>query len=341
MSHYQNYKLLDLLIRDAEETLGMVDYKPLDGARVFISGATGLIGMHLLTILYVLKREGYKIEGFGQFHNEPAPYTRELAALGGFGLYSDGRSFPEADFIIHSGAGYGQPVAFMANPAETIHANTTITERLLDSLSSEGRFLFVSSNEVYHGLQKEFATEEDIGTTTPYHPRAGYIEGKRAGEAITFAYRKNGVNASSARLNLTYGPGARSGDKRALSGFIDQAIKTGHIEMKFSGKEQRTCSYARDTALMLWRTILYGTKPVYNVGEKSTTSIAELAGIVAKLTDSMISIPTNDKELPGSHALPRMDVSLMEADLGKVDYMPLEEGLKRTIEWHRGLDEAF
>jgi UDP-glucuronate decarboxylase len=332
--------MLDLLIRDAEESLNAVDFRLLDGARVFVSGATGLIGMHLMAMLYVLKREGYKIEAFGQFHSEPAVYTRELAALGGFELYHDSWGFPESDMIIHS-AGYGQPVAFMAQAAETIWANTTITERLLQSMNPTGRFLFVSSNEVYHGLPKEFAREEDIGTTTPYHPRAGYIEGKRAGEAITYAYRKNGVNAMSARLNLTYGPGARANDKRALSNFIDQAIKTGHIEMKFSGREMRTCSYAKDTAIMLWRVLLHGTKAVYNTGEKSTTTIAELATVVASLTNSTISIPNEDKELPGSHALPRMDVSLMEADLGKVDYMPLEEGLSRTIAWHRKLYEAL
>ena len=72
-----------------------------------------------------------------------------------------------------------------------------------------------------------------------------------------------------------------------------------------------------------------------------TTSIAELATIVARLTGSTISIPEEDKELPGSHALPRMDISLMEWDLGKTDYTPLEEGLKRTIEWQRRLHDSL
>jgi nucleoside-diphosphate-sugar epimerase len=88
---------------------------------------------------------------------------------------------------------------------------------------------------------------------------------------------------------------------------------------------------------MLWKVALHGIKPVYNVGGRSTTSIAELAGIVAKLTNSTICNPEEDKELPGSHALPRMDISLMETDLGKTDYIDLEESLMRTIAWHREL----
>ena len=328
--------MLDLLISDAEASLSQVGYAPLIGARVFISGVTGLIGMHLMSRLYVLKQIGYNIEAYGQYHNTPANYTADLAVLSGVRLIHDSEEPPETDIIIHS-AGYGQPVVFMTYPAETILVNTAMTEKLLSSMNPNGRFLFVSSNEVYHGLDKEFATESDIGTTTPYHPRAGYVEGKRAGEAITYAYRKAGVKAASARLNLTYGPGARANDKRALSGFIDQAIKNKHIEMKFSGKEMRTCCYAKDVATMLWRVALHGTQPVYNVGERDTTSIAELATIVAKLTGSTISIPQDDKELPGSHALPRMDISLMESEFGKMNYTSLEEGLRNTIEWHRGL----
>jgi nucleoside-diphosphate-sugar epimerase len=334
--------MLDLLIRDAEEVVAShaIDFEPLKGARVLVSGVTGLIGMHLMSILYVLKREGYLLRLYGQYHNKPAVYTEELATLARISLYHDSESLPISDIVIHA-AGYGQPVIFLADPAGTIHVNTTITEKLLQSLAPGGRFLFVSSNEVYHGLQKEFATEEDIGTTTPYNPRAGYIEGKRSGEAITYAYRKSGVNAASARLNLTYGPGARTGDKRALSGFIDQAVNTGHIELKFAGKEKRTCCYARDVAAMLLNVALHGTKPVYNVGERGTTSIAELAGIVARLTGATITVPADDNELPGSHALPRMDISQMETDLGMTDYLPLEEGLRRTIEWHRGLNGSF
>lgn len=328
--------MLEILMRDAEEAVSALDYSSLDGQRIFISGATGLIGMHLMSILYMLKLEGYKIEVFGQYHNAPAWYTENLARAAGFNLVHSSQIPPLSDVIIHS-AGYGQPTVFMAKQAETIGVNTTMTERLLQSLTPGGRFLFVSSNEVYHGLQKEFATEEDIGTTTPYHPRAGYIEGKRSGEAITYAYRKQGVNAMSARLNLTYGPGARVNDKRALSGFIDQAIKNRHIEMKFQGRELRTCCYAKDVATMLFKVVLHGTKPVYNVGEKSTTTIWDLAHIVAKLTGSTICAPEDEKELAGSHALPRMDVSLMDKDLGETKYMDLREGLKRTIEWHRRL----
>ena len=92
---------------------------------------------------------------------------------------------------------------------------------------------------------------------------------------------------------------------------------------------------------MLYNVVLHGSKPVYNVGERNTTTIAELATIVARIAGATIHIPEDDKELPGSHALPRMDISLMEADLGKTNYLSLEEGLKRTIAWHRGLHESL
>ena len=70
-------------------------------------------------------------------------------------------------------------------------------------------------------------SESDIGTTTPLHPRASYIEGKRGGETICNAYRSQGVRAVSARLALAYGPGTRKGDKRAMNSFIEKALMPG------------------------------------------------------------------------------------------------------------------
>ncbi len=108
---------------------------------------------------------------------------------------ADFRTYPElptVDVVIHA-AGYGQPGRFMANPGATIAINTSSTAALIERLRGrDGRFLFISTSEVYSGSQKEFVAEGDIGTTTPEHPRACYIEGKRCGEAICNSFRAQG-----------------------------------------------------------------------------------------------------------------------------------------------------
>jgi nucleoside-diphosphate-sugar epimerase len=105
----------------------------------------------------------------------------------------------------------------MSNPIATMQINISATIALLQRLRPNGSFIFISSSEVYCGLTESNFHEEHIGTTTPYHPRSSYIEGKKSGEAACNAFRSQGVRAISARLGDVYGPGTRKHDKRALN----------------------------------------------------------------------------------------------------------------------------
>ena len=324
----------DIIFEDASVVLEAVDFAPLDGATVFITGSTGLLGTHFLASLCLLKEKGMKIKVFAEHHSTPADYTVEIARRGNFTLLKE---VPKgADMVIHA-AGYAQPSVFTLNPAETIRLNTTVTQELLKSLWTGGRLLFVSSSGVYNGLTKTRAAETDIGTTTPYHPRACYIEGKRCGEAICHAYYKSGVHAVSARLARTYGPGTRKNDKRAIGTFIDQALTAGRIDLEFSGHSLGTYCYVRDAMKMLWNVALHGTEPVYNVGGKASASILEVAESIGSISGVEVTSPKNPEDMLGSDNVESLDMSLIESEFGEVHYVPLEEGLRRTIDWQRGL----
>ncbi len=328
----------EIIFDDASEVLKTVDLRPLDGATVLITGATGLLGTHFLASLCLAKEMGIlRNTVFAQCHSAPADYTVEIARRGGITLIQE---LPlGADVIVHA-SGYAQPAVFTANPAETIRINTALTQELLDMLRSDGKFLFISSSEVYSGLKRTLAQESDIGTTNPYHTRACYIEGKRCGEAICNAYRESGVHAVSARLSLAYGPGTRKHDKRALSTFIEKALTQGKIDMKYSGKEFRTYCYIRDAVRMLWQVALYGTEPVYNVGGHQTVRMSELAEFVGLFTEATVTFPETDEEMNGAPETTIMDLSRIENEFGKFDYVGLEAGLRRTIDWQKGLYEA-
>jgi UDP-glucuronate decarboxylase len=323
----------EIIFDDAAEVCKAVDLRPLDGATVLITGATGLLGTHFLASLCLARENGIKSSVFAQCHSKPAEYTEELAKRGDTALI---KALPSgADVIIHA-SGYAQPSVFTLNPAETIRINTALTQELLDRLSIGGKFLFVSSSEVCSGLKKAWAKESDIGTTNPYHPRACYIEGKRCGEAITDAYRKAGVHAISARLSLAYGPGTRKHDKRVMSTFIEKALTLGKIEMKYAGEESRTYCYIRDAVRMLWQAALYGTQPVYNVGGKQLVRTKDMVECIGKITGTKVTSPVAS-EMVGAPETLCLDTTRIETEFGKNDYVGLEEGLRRTIDWQRGL----
>jgi UDP-glucuronate decarboxylase len=327
---------LDIIFEDAAEILKKINFDWLEGKTVLVTGATGLLGTHILATLALLKERGMRIRVIGHYHSHPALYTFQIRDRGGPGFYLAEHPDEFVDVIIHA-AGYAQPSVFTKNPAETIRINTTWTQDLFRWLKPGGKFLFVSSSEIYSGADPGWCVcEESAGASSPvYHPRACYIEGKRCGEAITNAYRQNGVDAKSARLGITYGPGTRANDQRAMCQFIRQALTENRIDMKYSGGQAQSFCYIRDAVEMIWQILLHGTYPVYNVGSPFMTSMYEIASRIATITGATICFPVTNSEMPGSRGV-RMSMAGAEMEFGKLPYVGLEEGLQRTIDWNRG-----
>jgi UDP-glucuronate decarboxylase len=275
---------------------------------VLIAGNTGFIGSHL---------------------KESAPE--------GFDLWMPTRKTEDTlppirfvDYIIHA-AGYAAPSIFMKHPEDTVLVNTEYTVHLLKYLKPGGAFLYCSSSEIYKGL-KHYATEDEIGTTTPYHPRAAYIEGKRCGEVIVNAQRAKGIRAMSARIGLTYGPGTRKHDARVMNQFIEQALTTGKIQLIDDGSSGVCYCYAQDLMKMLWKILLHGTEAVYNVGGQDRMSIAELAMKISALTGASVMLG-NQPGVPQT----KMNLQRYTEEFGPPEYTDFDEGLKATIDFQRKL----
>lgn len=237
------------------------------------------------------------------------------------------------DFIIHA-AGYGQPSKFSKDKLATIEINTTYTNKLFSMLKPGGKFLFISSSEVYSGAQPPYK-ETDIGTTNPQHPRACYIESKRCGEAIVMAHRERGVDAKIARLALAYGPGTKRGDGRVLYQFIEQALETKTINLLDKGDAVRTYCYIDDAVEMLIKILFFGEQSVYNVGGTSTVTIKQLAEKIAELIPDT-KIVLGEAGLDGAPQDVKVCLDRITEEF-PIQFVPLETGLKNTIEWQKSL----
>lgn len=333
----------DVIRREVERICERVDLSALGGARVLLTGASGLLGSYLLGCLEVLKDQGEKIDVHAQVLSEPPPHVQAVIERGRFSLlradlgdFRDYERLPEADVIIH-GAGYAQPLRFMSNPGSTLQINTAATLALLQKVRAGGHFLFMSSVQVYTGVHGGVCREAVVGTTTPAHPRASYIEGKRAGEAACYAFRSQGLHATAARLGDIYGPGTRTGDKRALNSFIEQALTEGEIRMLDAGNAVRTYGYVSDAIEAMWKVLLNGRETVYNVGGCSLTTIADLARTVARLAGVRVTMGPAAASVAGSPEAFRLDLTKVETEFGRPEYVDLEQGLATTIDWQRGL----
>ena len=335
--------LHESLAEDATRVLARVSLAPLQGKRVLVTGASGLLGSHILACLAAARAEGVDTDVLAVSRGELPGHLTPL--LGGArarvlnGNLVDPalrKSIPDVDCIIHAAA-YAQPALFMADPVETLALGTEVTLDLLRRLSPGGSFLFLSSSEVYSGLTGSPSREDQIGTTTPEHARACYIESKRAGEAACHAFRARGINAKVARVSLAYGPGTRPGDKRVLNAFIEAALTRGEISMLDAGRVRRTYAYVSDVVEMLWSVLLRGRESVYNVGGDTTTTIADLARAIGAAAKARVNIPDEGAGVAGAPDDVQLDLTRTREEFGKTEFVTLEEGLARTIDWQRTL----
>jgi nucleoside-diphosphate-sugar epimerase len=329
-----------IIYRDAEALLDRVELYELQGKRILITGATGLIGTYLLYTIREFVKRGNSVHSVIIVANQELPeHLKELEKASWLDIIRGDlsdldlcRRLPRADYIIHA-AGYGQPARFSIDQAKTIKLNTCVTFALLDRLTENGKFLFISSSGIYSGLQKEKFCETDVGTTNTMHPRACYIEGKRCGEAICNAYRAKGINAKSARVSYTYGPGVRGNDTRALYNFIQKGFK-GDIRLLDDGSAQRIYCYVADVVEILWDIILKGKEPIYNVGGTEGITIRELAQLVADRLKILVILPEQSNAVPGNAAIERLDISKVVSEFHKTDFIDIHNGVERTIEWY-------
>jgi len=342
--------IMDRIIeQDCVEYLEKIDLSPLRDKTVFITGANGLIGTYLIYILHlanVVKKAGINIVAVSK--SPPGSHLHDIFSER-YTFYAEDLNKPDcdcfrdkADYIIH-GATYAQPKKFIQNYLETIHLNTTVTEKLLEKAKNDGAaLLFLSSSEVYGEPDElHIPTSEDYpGLCSPLDVRAIYSESKRMGETLCFAYRNfEGVNAKIARISMTYGPGIGLEDERVLAHFLRQALYENKIVMLDDGSKIRTFCYIADCVLMLLYIMLYGKDFVYNVGGKDSISIRSLAEEICRLTGSTLSeeiaYRENLKNVKVSPKMVKLDITKVLSEFPLPPFKPFSEGLSRTIEWNR------
>ncbi len=142
------------------------------------------------------------------------------------------------------------------------------------------------------------------------------------------------MDAKSARLCLAYGPGIRPGDQRVLNAFIERGLRNKVIELLDRGEANRTYCYISDATYMLWRILLEGTDPVYNVGGVSSTTIADLARLIGKLLHVPVRIPEEGKGgLVGAPSDTQLDLTRFQEQFGTIDFTDLTTGVARVVEW--------
>jgi dTDP-glucose 4,6-dehydratase len=154
--------------------------------------------------------------------------------------------------------------------------------------------------------------------------------------------QRSGLNANIARCFAFVGPYLPLDAHFAIGNFIGDCLSGRSIEIRGDGTAHRCYLYAADLAIWLW-TILARGKSLrpYNVGSEETISIKDLAFTVRETlcTRQPVRVAgTPRQDVPAERYIP--DTARARNELGLEQHISLQQGIRRTADWHRGADKA-
>lgn len=313
-----------------------------DYSKILITGASGLIGINLLSFFISPELKEKKIKIYITQPSEhgldfiKSIYPGEEINILNISLenLSSSNVVHSFDYIFHL-ATYGQPNKFTAEAEKTMLLNSIGVVKLFELLSPAGKFFFSSSSEVYSGNINFPHKENEIGNTNTVHPRACYIEGKRFGEAYCYLKSQQGIKAFSGRISLSYGPGFRTSDKRVLNEFILNGLIKNEINMLDDGSAVRVYCYVRDTVDMILGLIQTNHYFPINFCGIEQISIYDLGNLVSEECSSkLIPGPRNNNLVGAPQVVSSSPETIMKL-LDKNNFVKMSEGIKSSVSWAR------
>jgi UDP-glucuronate decarboxylase len=301
--------------------------------RAIVTGGAGFLGSHLCERLLA---DGCDVLCVDNFYTGTKRNIAPLMSNPRFEFMRHDVTFPlyvEADEIYNL-ACPASPIHYQNDPVQTTKTSVHGAINMLGLAKRiKAKILQASTSEVYGDPDVHPQPESYWGRVNPIGQRSCYDEGKRCAETLFFDYyRQHRLRIKVARIFNTYGPRMHPQDGRVVSNFIVQALTNQPITLYGDGKQTRSFCYVSDLIEAFVR--LMGTPDEFtgpvNTGNSAEFTIAELAELVIKMTNSKSTIVR--KPLPSDDPRQRKpDTTLAEKHLNWKATTPLAEGLKPTI----------
>jgi UDP-glucuronate decarboxylase len=303
--------------------------------KVLVTGGAGFLGSHLCERLL---KDGNEVVCLDNYFTGQKQNIISLLNNPYFELLRHDVTMPffiEVDEIYNM-ACPASPVHYQYNAIKTVKTSVMGAINMLGLAKRiKAKILQASTSEVYGDPDVHPQPESYWGHVNPIGPRACYDEGKRAAETLFVNYHKqNNVRIKIIRIFNTYGPRMHPNDGRVVSNFIVQALRNDDITIYGNGTQTRSFQYVDDLVegmIRMMNTREDFTGPV-NLGNPVEFTIRELAETVIQLTNSRSKIVRMPLP-PDDPAQRQPDIRLAKKELNWEPKIPLEEGLKKTIEY--------
>lgn len=268
---------------------------------ILVTGATGLIGSHIVTKLLTI--EETRVIALGRSKSKLVSTFEDDKCVGSLVCMEHDIASPlpkdlgHVDFIFHAASPISGEI-IKTRPLDVINSNLSGTINCLEYLKQQGsgKMIVFSSATVYSVDEpSHVAKEENTGVADCIDaPNAPYSESKRMIEVIANAYHKQyQVDVLIARFSYVYGY-SKNAAKTAFYEFINKALSGENIVMNKSGLSRRDNIYVEDAVDGLLHLCEQGfSGDVFNVSSNGDmgnyAAVDEMAQIIAMNANKLLN----------------------------------------------------
>lgn len=312
----------------------------LQKKNIFVTGATGLVGSHLVEALHAIP--GVRIVCLVR-EQDPQSYFYEqgldahvVSAYGDLNdkerLFNIVTSY-EIDYIFHIGAQAIVQTSYI-NPYEAFTSNIMGTVHVLEAarLSQRVQGVVVASSDKAYGKKCDNATEDQ--------PMAGnhpYDVSKSCTDLIAQTYfHTYGLPVTVSRFGNIYGPGDLNMN-RIVPGSMKAIIRNETLELRSDGTFLRDYVYVKDVVdgyIALAEKIDTAKGHAFNFSSGYNASVLELIDRIERILDKKIAytiVNNQHNEIPAQS----LNTEKVERMLGWKSIRTFEESIRETYEWYK------
>ncbi|MGD0920873.1 MAG: NAD-dependent epimerase [Terriglobia bacterium] len=330
-------------------------------SKYLVTGCAGFIGYHLVKRLLDGGRELVGLDSLNEYYDpnlkrarlaqlESRPTFRfvkmDLADREGVARLFQTEKF---EVVLHMAAQAGVRYS-LTNPFAYVDANLVGFTTVLEGCrhANVRHLVFASSSSVYGANTKmPFSVHDNVD-----HPVSLYAATKKANELMAHAYAHlYGLPCTGLRFFTVYGPWGRP--DMALFLFAERILRDEPIDVYNYGRMRRDFTYIDDVIEAVVRVVdripgpasdWTGDRPdpgtssapyrIYNVGNSQPVELMRLVEVLEACLGKKAKInllPIQPGDVPATYA----DADDLARDVGFQPQTPIEEGVKRFVQWYR------
>jgi len=318
------------------------DVSGVSGARFLVTGGAGFIGSNLVQHLL---DAGAEVRVFDDFFSGRRSNLDEVRAQTGkdpeviIGDVRDAQAVRDAmrkvDFVLHQAAIPSVPRS-VTDPMTTNDVNITGTLNvLMAARDAKVKRLTVASSSSVYGETPTLPKIEDMALD----PLSPYAVSKLATETYAkICYTLYGLETVALRYFNVFGPRQDPASQyaAAIPNFVTAALAGRPLRIYGDGEQTRDFTYVDNVVRANVLSCFVPNAPgvIMNIAGGKRITVNDVAMNIIKLAGSRSTLlhePARPGDIRHSHA----SVERANKILGYNGIVPLEEGLRRTVDWYR------